>query len=223
MPHPSETTLNGVRTHPGAPFPYLTLASLTTHIRAALHLHPDPTYTLADVSICSTQAGGMAHSCVLASTAITSALLAVGGPMRWFDSCSGTACHDRPPCCNASRRHHSHHSPISAKLPTRLPPPNLSCHGSIFGSQASIHVRLMFYLWVLLALVIHSLSLPPLHSFVLSCAGGVWEFSYLGLVLGAVIFVGFRIQSMLDSSLGCCCPLVRPLVLCSCTSHGANS
>lgn len=58
-----ETALNAVRTHPGAPFPYFTLASLTTRIRATLHLHPDPAYTLADVSICSTQAGGMAFLC----------------------------------------------------------------------------------------------------------------------------------------------------------------
>jgi hypothetical protein len=53
-----ETTLNAVRAHPAAPFQYITSASLTTRIRAALHLHPDPAYALADVSIRSTRAGG---------------------------------------------------------------------------------------------------------------------------------------------------------------------
>ena len=54
----SETTLNAVRPAPTAPFSHITSISLTTPIRAALHLHPDPAYTLADVSVRSTRAGG---------------------------------------------------------------------------------------------------------------------------------------------------------------------
>jgi hypothetical protein len=53
-----DTTLNAVRPIPTAPFRHLSSSDLTTRIRAVLHLHPDPAYTQADVSVRSTRAGG---------------------------------------------------------------------------------------------------------------------------------------------------------------------
>lgn len=55
---PAETTLNAVRPTPSSPFRHISPAHITTRIRAVLHLHPDPAYTLADVSVRSTRAGG---------------------------------------------------------------------------------------------------------------------------------------------------------------------
>ncbi|KAI2502318.1 hypothetical protein MHU86_12122 [Fragilaria crotonensis] len=53
-----DTTLNAFRPRPDAPFHFVTATSLTSRIRAALILHPDPAYTLPDVSVRSTRAGG---------------------------------------------------------------------------------------------------------------------------------------------------------------------
>lgn len=54
----ADTPLNAIRPSPTKPFRYLSPSDLTSRIRAVLHLHPDPAYTLADVSIRSTRAGG---------------------------------------------------------------------------------------------------------------------------------------------------------------------
>ena len=51
------TPLNAVLPRPGH-LRYILASDLTSHIRAALHLHPDPAYTVADVSVRSTRAGG---------------------------------------------------------------------------------------------------------------------------------------------------------------------
>ena len=53
-----ETTLKAVRKSPTLPFCHISPSDITSRIRAVLHLHPDPTYTLADVSVRSTRAGG---------------------------------------------------------------------------------------------------------------------------------------------------------------------
>jgi hypothetical protein len=53
-----ETTLNAVRPTPNSPFRYISPTDLTSRIRSVLHLHPDPAYTLADVSVRSTRSGG---------------------------------------------------------------------------------------------------------------------------------------------------------------------
>ncbi|KAI2489281.1 hypothetical protein MHU86_25315 [Fragilaria crotonensis] len=53
-----DTPLNAVRAAPNASWTYVHPSDLTSHLRAALHLHPDPAYTLHDVSIRSTRAGG---------------------------------------------------------------------------------------------------------------------------------------------------------------------
>ena len=53
-----DTALNAVRPAPNSPFQYISPSSITTRIRAVLHLHPDPAYTLADVTVRSTRAGG---------------------------------------------------------------------------------------------------------------------------------------------------------------------
>ena len=54
----SDTPLNAVRDAPTSPWSYVLASDLTTRLRAALHLHPDPAYSPADVSIRSTRAGG---------------------------------------------------------------------------------------------------------------------------------------------------------------------
>ena len=53
-----ETPLNAVRSDPSAPWSYILASDLTSRLRAALHLHPDPAYLPSDVSIRSTRAGG---------------------------------------------------------------------------------------------------------------------------------------------------------------------
>ena len=53
-----DTSLNAVRPSSTAGFCYISPSDLTARIRAVLHLHPDPVYSLADVSIRSTRAGG---------------------------------------------------------------------------------------------------------------------------------------------------------------------
>ncbi len=53
-----DTPLNAVRPRTAAPFRYISASDLTQRIRAVLHLHPDPAYTQADVSVRSTRAGG---------------------------------------------------------------------------------------------------------------------------------------------------------------------
>ena len=52
------TPLNAVRPTPGAPFRFILASDLTRRIRAAVTLHPDPAYAIADVSVRSTRAGG---------------------------------------------------------------------------------------------------------------------------------------------------------------------
>ncbi|KAI2513453.1 hypothetical protein MHU86_927 [Fragilaria crotonensis] len=54
----ADTPLNAFRPSATSPFRYVAAADLTTRIRAALLLHPDPAYTLADVTVRSTRAGG---------------------------------------------------------------------------------------------------------------------------------------------------------------------
>ena len=54
----ADTTLNAVRCTPTSPFRYVSPTDITTRIRSVLHLHPDPAYTLVDVSVRSTRAGG---------------------------------------------------------------------------------------------------------------------------------------------------------------------
>ena len=54
----SDTPLNAVRANPTDPWSYVLASDLTARLRAALHLHPDPAYSPADVSIRSTRAGG---------------------------------------------------------------------------------------------------------------------------------------------------------------------
>ena len=53
-----DTPLNAVRAQAGIPFRYIRASDITKRIRAALLLHPDPAYTVADVSVRSTRAGG---------------------------------------------------------------------------------------------------------------------------------------------------------------------
>ena len=53
-----DTTLNAVQFTPTSPFSHISASDLTTRIRAVLHLHPDPAYTIDDVSVRSTRAGG---------------------------------------------------------------------------------------------------------------------------------------------------------------------
>ncbi|KAI2510214.1 hypothetical protein MHU86_4246 [Fragilaria crotonensis] len=53
-----DTPLNAFRAHASGPFRYITSSDLTTRIRAAIMLHPDPAYTLSDVSVRSTRSGG---------------------------------------------------------------------------------------------------------------------------------------------------------------------
>jgi hypothetical protein len=52
------TPLNAVRPSPEAPFRFISASDLTQRIRAAVVLHPDPAYTVADVSVRSRRAGG---------------------------------------------------------------------------------------------------------------------------------------------------------------------
>ncbi len=52
------TPLNAVRATLTAPWSYILPSDLTSRLRAALALHPDPAYTPADVSIRSTRSGG---------------------------------------------------------------------------------------------------------------------------------------------------------------------
>lgn len=54
----ASTTLNAVRPMPTAPFRHVLASSLTSRIRAVLRLHPNPAYTLKDVTVRSTRAGG---------------------------------------------------------------------------------------------------------------------------------------------------------------------
>ena len=54
----ADTTLNAVRLSATTPFRYIVPSDITSRIRAALHLHPDPAFTPADVSVRSTRAGG---------------------------------------------------------------------------------------------------------------------------------------------------------------------
>jgi hypothetical protein len=59
-----DATLNAVRLTATTPFRYLVPSDITSRIRAVLHLHPDPAYTPADVSVRSTRArGAMALLC----------------------------------------------------------------------------------------------------------------------------------------------------------------
>ncbi|KAI2505060.1 hypothetical protein MHU86_9416 [Fragilaria crotonensis] len=53
-----DTPLNAVRLDPTASWTYIHPSDLTSRLRATLHLHPDPAYTMRDVSIRSTRAGG---------------------------------------------------------------------------------------------------------------------------------------------------------------------
>ena len=54
-----DTPLKAVRVHAaGTPFRYILASNITKRIRAALLLHLDPAYTVADVSVRSTRAGG---------------------------------------------------------------------------------------------------------------------------------------------------------------------
>ena len=53
------TLVNAMRTStPNSPFRYILPSDVTSRIRSVLHLHPDPAYTIADVSARSTRAGG---------------------------------------------------------------------------------------------------------------------------------------------------------------------
>ena len=52
------TPLNTVRATASAPWSYILPSDLTSRLRAALALHPDPAYSASDVSIRSTRAGG---------------------------------------------------------------------------------------------------------------------------------------------------------------------
>jgi hypothetical protein len=52
------TPLNAVRTTAAAPWSYILPSDLTSRLRTALALHPDPAYSASDVSIRSTRAGG---------------------------------------------------------------------------------------------------------------------------------------------------------------------
>lgn len=54
----ADTPLNAFRESASSPFRYVAATDLTRRIRAALLLHPDPAYTVADVSVRSTRAGG---------------------------------------------------------------------------------------------------------------------------------------------------------------------
>ena len=54
----ADTPLNAVRSTVTSPWTHVLASDLTSRIRAALHLHPDPAYSPADVSIRSTRAGG---------------------------------------------------------------------------------------------------------------------------------------------------------------------
>jgi hypothetical protein len=54
----ADTTLNAVRSSPSSAFRYISPSDITSRIRSVLHLHPDPAYTLHDVSVRSTRAGG---------------------------------------------------------------------------------------------------------------------------------------------------------------------
>ena len=54
----ADTPLNAVRSSPTAAFRFISPSDITSRIRAVLHLHPDPAYTQANVSIRSTRAGG---------------------------------------------------------------------------------------------------------------------------------------------------------------------
>ena len=58
------TTINAVRSNPTSPFRHILASDLTKRIRAAIILHPDPAYTVADVSERSTRAGASWLSCV---------------------------------------------------------------------------------------------------------------------------------------------------------------
>ena len=53
-----DTALNAVRAAPTLPFRYISSIMITTRIRSVLHLHPDPAYSVSDVSVRSTRAGG---------------------------------------------------------------------------------------------------------------------------------------------------------------------
>ena len=53
-----DTTLNAVRPTATSSFRYISASDLTARIRAAVTLHPDPAYTVTDVSIRSARAGG---------------------------------------------------------------------------------------------------------------------------------------------------------------------
>ncbi|KAI2503484.1 hypothetical protein MHU86_10953 [Fragilaria crotonensis] len=52
------TTLNAVRSTPATSWCHVLASTLTDHIRAALRLHPHPAYSLPDVTMRSTRAGG---------------------------------------------------------------------------------------------------------------------------------------------------------------------
>jgi hypothetical protein len=53
-----DASLNAFRPSPNASFQHISAAHITSRIRAVLHLHPDPAYTVSDVSVRSTRAGG---------------------------------------------------------------------------------------------------------------------------------------------------------------------
>ncbi|KAI2492490.1 hypothetical protein MHU86_22070 [Fragilaria crotonensis] len=53
-----DTPLNAVRVHPDSPFRHILPSDITTRIRTALLVHPDPAYAVADVTVRSTRAGG---------------------------------------------------------------------------------------------------------------------------------------------------------------------
>lgn len=80
-----ENTLNAVRLTPNTPFKYITASDITARIRAVLQLHPNPAYTLADVSAPSTRAGGAMALYARGSIAIAFTLSAVGARTRCSD------------------------------------------------------------------------------------------------------------------------------------------
>ena len=55
---PPDTPLNAYASSPSTPFQYVSARDLTLRIRAALALHPDPSYSPHDVSARSTRTGG---------------------------------------------------------------------------------------------------------------------------------------------------------------------
>ena len=61
-----DTPLNAFGGHAARPFRYILASDLTTRIRAALLLHPDPAYTLSDLSVRSTPRSGGATALLCA-------------------------------------------------------------------------------------------------------------------------------------------------------------